>query len=74
VGADGARSLGLAVSKDGASWRRYGAPVLTPASEPGAWDGGAVGAPCGVSMSAGRWRLYYAGRASQTDGARGVGA
>ncbi|KAG2445313.1 hypothetical protein HYH02_008779 [Chlamydomonas schloesseri] len=72
VGYDNRRSIGLAVSKDGgAVWRRYGAPVLEAAeggeaAAAAAWDGGDVGHPCAVSMSAGRWRLYYTGR--QTSG------
>ncbi|GLC40941.1 hypothetical protein PLESTB_000964300 [Pleodorina starrii] len=74
VATDNRRSIGLAVSKDGKTWRRYPAPVLesqqpaavaeeagpSGASDP--WDGGDVGSPCAVSMSAGRWRLYYGGR------------
>ncbi|GIL85766.1 hypothetical protein Vretimale_13208 [Volvox reticuliferus] len=65
VATDNRRSIGLAVSKDGASWRRYPVPVLEPEPPAGPndpWDGGDVGSPCGVSMSAGRWRLYYGGR------------
>ncbi|GLI70313.1 hypothetical protein VaNZ11_015267, partial [Volvox africanus] len=72
VATDNRRSIGLAVSKDGSSWRRYPVPVLEPEvlAGPGAgssgpsdpWDSGDVGSPCGVSMSAGRWRLYYGGR------------
>ncbi|KAJ9534567.1 hypothetical protein QJQ45_022078 [Haematococcus lacustris] len=38
------------------------------AGQAGAWDAGAVGAPCAVSMSGGRWRLYYAGRAEAAAG------
>jgi hypothetical protein len=77
--ADGRRSIGLAVSRDGNTWKRCPTPVLTPAAtapssitsdEDGgapaitAWDAGAVGCPSAVSMSAGRWRLYYTGRAN----------
>ncbi len=84
VGTDNRRSIGLAVSKDGNSWRRYPAPVLEPAvaapgegaEEPAAgsdpWDGGDVGSPCAVSMSGGRWRLYYCGRSRSEEGARGL--
>jgi hypothetical protein len=62
VGPGGARSLGLASSEDGLTgWRRLGRPLLAP-SAPGGWDAGGVGAPCAVPMSAGRWRVYYAGR------------
>ncbi|KXZ52088.1 hypothetical protein GPECTOR_10g1111 [Gonium pectorale] len=76
VAADNRRSIGLAVSKDGTSWRRYGAPVLEAegGSAPGAWDGGDVGSPCAVSMSAGRWRLYYGGRKQSGTGPwQGIG-
>ncbi|KAG2439414.1 hypothetical protein HXX76_004771 [Chlamydomonas incerta] len=73
VGYDNRRSIGLAVSKDGgAVWRRYGAPVLEAAdgggAAAGAWDGGDVGHPCAVSMSGGRWRLYYTGRQNSGSG------
>lgn len=71
VAADNTRCVGMAVSKDGVAWQRCPQPVLAPAlvaageageGEGDAWDGGAVGAPCAVSMSGGRWRLYYGGR------------
>ncbi|MEW5306690.1 MAG: hypothetical protein WDW36_009139 [Sanguina aurantia] len=70
VAADGGRSIGLAVSKDGLSgWKRHDKPVLQPtAEETGSWDSGSMGAPCVVSMSAGRWRLYYGGRAGRETG------
>lgn len=57
----GRRSIGLAVSDDGLdSWKRLPQPVLSTAEQDdGAWDGGSVGCPCAVPMSAGRWRLYY---------------
>ncbi|KAK9901696.1 hypothetical protein WJX75_008691 [Coccomyxa subellipsoidea] len=60
VAADNARSIGLAVSTDGLSWRRLPQPVLA-AGPPGAWDCGGVGAPCAAPMADGRWRLYYHG-------------
>lgn len=64
-GGDGRRSIGVAVSEDGKSgWRRHKEPVLTAGGE-GAWDGREVGTPCAVSMAAGKWRLYYAGRDSE---------
>lgn len=70
VAADGGRSIGLAVSKDGLSgWKRYDKPVMQPSAEEGSWDSGSMGAPCAVSMSAGRWRLYYGGRAGRETGA-----
>lgn len=69
VAADGGRSIGLAVSKDGLSgWKRYDKPVMQPSAEEGSWDSGSMGAPCAVSMSAGRWRLYYGGRAGRETG------
>lgn len=62
VAADGRRSIGVAVSEDGrGGWQRHEEPVLR-AGEGGAWDAAEVGAPCAVSMAAGRWRLYYSGR------------
>jgi hypothetical protein len=73
VGADGTRSIGMAVSKDGRSWERCPEPVLQPNPEAGAWDGGSVGAPSAVSMSAGRWRLYYAGRTGTSGPWEGIG-
>jgi len=65
VAADGGRSIGVATSADGLSgWTASPTPVLTP-GPPGAWDDGAVGAPCAVPMAAGRWRLYYGGRSGR---------
>ena len=62
VAADNSRSIGMAVSKDGMTgWKRCPQPVLR-AGEKGRWDSGAIGQPCAVSMSKGRWRLYYSGR------------
>ena len=46
-------------------WKRYQSPVLVPSTDAGAWDCGAVGTPCAVSMKEGRWRLYYAGRGAR---------
>jgi len=74
VAADGVRSIGLATSADGKSgWQRLPAPVLGPADTPTAWDAGCVGAPCAVAMAAGKWRVYYAGRAQQQGPWEGVG-
>ena len=73
VAADGTRSIGMATSKDGRSWQRCPEPVLQPNPEAGAWDAGGVGAPSAVSMSAGRWRLYYAGRAETHGAWEGIG-
>ena len=36
-------------------------PLLERSREARAWDCGGVGAPCGIAMAAGRWRLYYTG-------------
>ncbi|GBF93562.1 hypothetical protein Rsub_06282 [Raphidocelis subcapitata] len=72
IAADGTRSIGAASSADGKSkWTRLAAPLLEASAAPAAWDAGGVGAPCAVPMAGGRWRLYYAGRAS---GGRGPGA
>jgi hypothetical protein len=68
VAKDGRRSIGMAVSKDGMQWQRSSEPVLTRSTEPGAWDGGSVGSPYAVSMSAGRWRLFYAGKPASDQG------
>lgn len=74
VAADGSRSIGLATSADGrSSWQRMPQPVLAAADAEQAWDAGSVGCPCVVPMSAGRWRLYYAGRASQHGPWEGIG-
>eukprot|EP00775_Hariotina_reticulata_P008734 gene8734-8914_t len=74
VAADGIRSIGVATSADGrSSWQRYPAPVLAPPDSPTAWDAGSVGTPCAVAMAAGKWRLYYAGRAQQHGPWEGVG-
>ncbi|KAG2502055.1 hypothetical protein HYH03_000549 [Edaphochlamys debaryana] len=78
VGADNRRTVGLAVSKDCSNWRRYGSPVLAAAGEDEgageAWDGGDVGSPCGVSMTARKWRIYYAGRSTSGSGPwQGIG-
>lgn len=50
VARDNARSIGVAVSEDGLSWRRLSRPVLN-AGPPGAWDCGGVGSPCAVPMA-----------------------
>lgn len=74
VAADGSRSIALATSADGRrSWQRQAAPLLTAAQQEGAWDSGSVGAPCAVPMSAGRWRLYYAGRGQAEGPWEGIG-
>lgn len=74
VAADGSRSIGLATSQDGrGSWQRQPTPLLTPSQVQEGWDAGSVGAPCAVPMSAGRWRLYYAGRAQQEGPWEGIG-
>ena len=69
VAADNSRSIGMAVSKEGMKgWLRCPNPVLKAAEGEGCWDTGAVGQPCAVSMSKGRWRLYYAGRQQRPAG------
>lgn len=70
VARDGGRCIGLAVSKDGMrDWKRCPSPVLEASGVEGAWDAARVGAPCAVSMSGGRWRLYYCGKATAGEGA-----
>ena len=75
VAADGSRSIGAATSADGRSnWKRLPQPLLAASDLQGAWDAGAVGAPCAVPMAGGRWRLYYAGRGGSGAGAwEGIG-
>lgn len=87
VAKSGRRSIGLAVSKDGRKWKRCPTPLLQATSQPqeqqqpaaaegrgAGWDAGSVGAPCGVSMAAGKWRLYYAGRQQAEPGPwQGIG-
>ena len=52
VAKDGTRSIGVAVSRDGQdTWTRHPHPILSPSSQPGAWDGASVGAPCAVPMA-----------------------
>ncbi|EIE20651.1 hypothetical protein COCSUDRAFT_30400 [Coccomyxa subellipsoidea C-169] len=72
VARDNARSIGVAVSENGLSWRRLSRPVLK-AGPPGAWDCGGVGSPCAVPMADGRWRLYYHGLRQKGGSASGVG-
>jgi hypothetical protein len=74
VAADGSRSIALATSQDGrSSWQRQAEPLLAASQEGSAWDTGSVGTPCAVPMSAGRWRLYYAGRAQAEGPWEGIG-
>jgi hypothetical protein len=69
VAADNSRSIGMAVSKEGMiGWQRCPSPVLRAPEGDDCWDSGAVGQPCAVSMSKGRWRLYYAGRQAREAG------
>lgn len=72
---NGQVSIGLATSDDGlVAWTRRQAPILEASSQEGAWDGGAVGSPCAVSMAGGKWRLYYSGKSASGLGAwDGVG-
>ena len=74
VAADGSRSIGLAVSKDGLKgWKRLPQPLLSAAPDAGAWDSAGVGEPCAVSMSGGRWRLYYSGKSRKAGSWQGFG-
>ena len=71
---DGKRSIGLATSDDGMGmWDRHAEPVLSGSGEEGAWDSAEVGAPYAVSMAAGKWRLYYAGKREGESAWRGIG-
>ncbi|PSC71076.1 transcriptional regulator [Micractinium conductrix] len=72
VGADGGRSIGVAVSDDGLSgWQRCPQPVLAGSGREGGWDAADVGCPWAVSMAGGKWRLYYSGRAQRGGGGWG---
>lgn len=72
----GYRTGGPAVClQDGLTgWKRYPQPVLVASKERGAWDCGAVGTPCAVSMKEGRWRLYYAGRGARCGAEHAAGS
>ncbi|KAF6171819.1 hypothetical protein GIB67_007340 [Kingdonia uniflora] len=65
VAADGARSIGLAVSPDGLKdWKRFGdGAILQRSVEEDGWDNKGVGSPCLVQMDGenDEWRLYYRG-------------
>ncbi|XP_015956779.3 LOW QUALITY PROTEIN: uncharacterized protein LOC107481080 [Arachis duranensis] len=67
VGADGKRSIGVAVSDDGLmDWVRVQDEAVLKPSEIGCWDDKCVGSPCLVQiMDRGtnndEWRLYYTG-------------
>lgn len=70
----GNRSIGFAQSPDGLKdWVRHPEPILQMSEEEGAWDAGGVGAPYAVSMAAGKWRLYYAGRRAGESAWSGIG-
>lgn len=73
VAEDDARTIGMAVSRDGLTdWQCLPEPILQSAastkvegdesSSSPAWDGHGIGAPCAIAMAEGQWRLYYAGR------------
>lgn len=72
-GSSGARSIGVATSSDGLSWTKAptGQPILAP--QPGGWDAGGCGAPCGVQMAGTQWRLYYEGFAEGSAVPSGIG-
>ena len=63
VGANGLRSIGLAVSPDGLkNWERVQeGPILRPSEEECGWDCKGVSSPYLVNMDgdADEWRLYY---------------
>ncbi|KAF9592831.1 hypothetical protein IFM89_017796 [Coptis chinensis] len=75
VAADGGRSIGLAVSRDGLKdWRKYGdGAVLKPSVEEDGWDNSCVGSPCLVQMDGkdDECRLYYRGIGKE--GKSGIG-
>ena len=52
---------------------RHPEPVLEGSGVEGSWDAAEVGAPYAVSMAAGRWRLYYAGKAEGASAWQGIG-
>lgn len=64
VGANGRRSIGMAVSVDGLKqWRRVQEGPVFEQSDDGGWDSEVVGSPCLVQMDGDteEWRLYYRG-------------
>lgn len=64
VGANGKRSIGMAVSSDGLKkWRRVQDSPVLEQSHDGGWDCEGVGSPCLVQMDGDteEWRLYYRG-------------
>ncbi|KAB1994246.1 hypothetical protein ES319_D13G086700v1 [Gossypium barbadense] len=65
VGADGRRSIGLAMSAEGLKdWRRVeDEAVLKLATMEDGWDSKGIGSPCLVEMDGDvdEWRLYYRG-------------
>ncbi len=74
VRASGHRSIGLAVSEDGLTWRRKAGPEAdgsifahAPAGS-GRWDAYAVGAPSVVALPNGSLRMYYIGSNETGDG------
>lgn len=75
VGAEGYRSIGLAVSADGVQWTRQpgaetdGSVFAHAPRGSGQWDAYAVGTPCIVAMPDGGFRLYYIGSNEAAAGA-----
>lgn len=60
AGVRNAPRIGLAVSADGVSWRKFAEPALSPGAH-GAWDEQAVGDP--YVLACGEWfYLYYLGQ------------
>ncbi|PIN13286.1 hypothetical protein CDL12_14092 [Handroanthus impetiginosus] len=75
VGANGKRSIGIAVSSDGLKdWKRVDYNPVLEQSEDCGWDSEGVGMPCLVEMDGDTedcWRLYYTGIGKE--GRSGIG-
>ncbi|KAI3467315.1 hypothetical protein Pfo_023978 [Paulownia fortunei] len=74
VGANGKRSIGMAVSSDGLKhWKRLQDSPVFEQSQDGGWDCEGVGFPCLVQMDGDtkEWRLYYRGIGKE--GRTGIG-
>ncbi|KAK7362373.1 hypothetical protein VNO77_04484 [Canavalia gladiata] len=72
VGADGRRSIGMAISPDGLKeWVRLQDDAVLKPSDKGCWDDMGVGSPCLVQMDY-EWRLYYRGVGNEGRGGIGM--
>ena len=54
-------NIGLATSKDGVSWTRYGQQPVLSVGSPGQWDSGSVN-ECWVIQEGGVYKMWYSGQ------------